>query len=147
MGKWSIIKRQSFSEFLELPEEQREIITGVWIAEAIRNEALWYSQRLANRNVVKGLWEHALIERDGKRQSWIMFKPDNETARKFHSFEHWAKYWECGETILCSGTSMGWNTMHSTDKHIFSATVDRLDYMTEWDFACHVKKISSEYGI
>jgi hypothetical protein len=147
MGKFSIIQRLSFGEFLELPEEQREMITGVWMGEAIRNEAFRYSQRLANQKAVRGLWEHALIERDGRNESWIMFKPDNETARNFHSFEHWAKYWEKGETILCSGTSMGWNTLTDGDRVIISVRMDRLKYMTDWDFACEVKKISVEYGI
>jgi len=147
MGKWSIIKRLSFSEFLELPEGEREMITGVWMGEAIRNEAFRYSQRLANQKAVRGLWEHALIERDGRKESWIMFKPDNETARNFHSFEYWGKYWEQGETIFCSGTSMGWNTMNSGDRVIISVRMDRMKYMSEWDFACEVKKISVEYGI
>jgi hypothetical protein len=147
MGKWSIIQRLSFSEFLELPDEQREMITGVWMGEAIRNESFRYSQRLANQKAVKGLWEHTLIERDGRKESWIMFEPSNETARNFHSFEYWSKEWEKGETILCSGTSMGWNTLTSGDRVIVSVKMDRLKYMTEWDFACEVKKISLRFGL
>jgi hypothetical protein len=147
MGKWSIIKRLSFSEFLKLPEGEREMITGVWMGEAIRNEAFRYSQRLANQKAVRGLWEHALIERDSRKESWIMFEPGNERARNFHSFMYWETAWEKGETILCSGTSMGWNTLTSTDRVIISVKMDRLKYMSEWDFACEVKKISVEYGI
>lgn len=57
-------ERMSFDSFLELPEEHREALVGVWMGNAIRDEQFRYSQRLANQKWVGGVWEHALIERD-----------------------------------------------------------------------------------
>ncbi len=141
-------EKMRFENFLELPEEHREALVNIWMGNAIRDEHFRYSQRLANQKWVNGVWEHALIEREGgRRECWIIFRPDTPNAEKFHSFEYWEKYWRAGETIMCSGTTMGWCTLLPTDKVIASVFMDNVKYMSVWDISCETNKIAYEYGI
>jgi hypothetical protein len=141
-------ERMRFNEFIELPDEHREALQGIWMGNAIRDENFRYSQRLANQKWVGGVWEHALIEREsGRRECWIIFRPDTPNAEQFHSYEYWKKYWKAGDTIMCSGTTMGWCTLLDSDKIIVSVRMDKVKYMSEWDLSREIKKISAEYGI
>jgi hypothetical protein len=144
------LKKVRFEEFVKLPEEERNLMSEIWLQQALSDERYRYSQRLANSQYKAGIWEHAIIKRvpsedfpgyphSAKTESWIIFRPDNESARDFHSFQYWSKYWEAGETILCSGTMMSWNTLKETDE-ILITIMDSARHMTEWEVRSETKK-------
>ena len=135
-----------FNEFLDLPEEMRESLTGVWMSAAMRDEPRRMSQRMMNADFKGGMLEHLLLERDGRREIWVVFRSSNQAATEFPGFAYWGKYWSEGDTILCSAIDMRWNILLSTDKEILSCFSTKRS-MSEWDIACEVKKISKEYGI
>jgi hypothetical protein len=135
-----------FHDFLALPEEMRDSLTGVWMSAAMREESIRMSQRMMSVNFKGGILEHLLIERDGRRESWVVFRPGNEAAKEFPSFVYWGKYWAKGETILCSARDMRWNILCPTDKEIISC-FSKEKYMGEWDIQREINKIAKEYGI
>ena len=143
-------KRVTFKEFVGMANCERISLSEIWFSQAMADQAYLYSQRLANTQYTAGIWEHAIIKRafsedlpgyphSAKTESWIIFRPDNKTAPSFHSFPYWRKYWEAGETILCSGTMMGWNTLRETDE-ILITIMDKARHMTEWEVRTETKK-------
>ena len=150
-----ITKRVSFEDFMKLSQVERFTLSDIWFAQAMADEAIRYSQRLANTRYIEGIWEHAIIKRvesedfpgyphSAKTESWIIFRPGNESARDFHSFPYWSKYWEAGETILCSGTMMSWNILRETDE-ILITIMDKARHMTEWEVRSETKKRVNQF--
>jgi len=110
--------------------------------------ASMYSHRLAiTQQTESGLWNHILINRYNRNESWIRFRPqDIELAKKFHSYPYFKKALQDGHTVLAQGYASGWNILLPSEKVIMSVHSTNLK-MTEWDMKEHVKGLSKQYGL
>jgi hypothetical protein len=151
--KRSIVTPQSLEDLLKMDQALRTMRIGIQLAEAMAEQAIIVSQREAIVNRQEDLWTHALIERfpansscKSRKEIWIMFEPGDPTAKRFHSYPYWKKYFEKGETILCLNNVSSWNILHDSD--IVHRKVKSSELrLTEWDMKCMTRETAKKFGL
>ena len=140
-------------DLTKLDQALRTMRLGVQLSEAMAEQAILLSKREANVNYKEDTWTHALVERfpanpvcKSRIESWIIFEPGDPKAENFRSYPYWKKYFEEGETILCSGNMMSWNILCESDVIHRKVKSPKL-YVSEWEMKQITRDLSKRFGL
>lgn len=144
----SIIQKLPFEKFRKLPEDIQDARMWLRLSEAISGQWNLESQRLAsiNKQKIQIDWNFVLLERYGREQVWVIFRPEDlEKAKLFHSYQYFKNALKDGCTVLALIKYSSWNVLSEDDTIIGELAANITP--TSWNIRQRGMKLEKKFGI